>query len=45
MKKLLALGVILALSTSMTLAATSYGTALKNAIKQDIQTLRRVGKQ
>ncbi len=44
MKKLLALSVILALSTSMTLAATSYGTALKNAIKQDIETTKKEAK-
>ena len=41
MKKILALGVVLALSTSMTLAATSFGTSLKNAVKQDIETMKK----
>ena len=41
MKKLLALGVILTLSTSMSMAASNYGSALKNAIKQDIQNSKQ----
>ena len=44
MKKMLTLGVILALSTSMTLAATNYTSALKNAIKQDIETSKQEAK-
>lgn len=44
MKKILALGMVLALSTSMSFAATSYGTALKNAIKQDIATTKKEAK-
>ena len=41
MKKMLTLGVILALSTSMTLAASNYTSALKNAIKQDIEASKQ----
>ena len=44
MKKLLALSVVLAISTSMSMAATSYGTALKKAIKQDIETQKQEAK-
>ncbi len=44
MKKLLTLATILALSTTVTLAATSYGTALKNAVKQDIETSKQEAK-
>ena len=44
MKKLLTLATVLALSTTVTLAATSYGTALKNAIKQDVETSKQEAK-
>ena len=44
MKKLLALSIVLAISTSMSMAATSYGTALKKAIKQDIETQKQEAK-
>ena len=38
MKKILTLGIVLAISTGMSFAASTYGNALKNAIKQDIET-------
>ena len=44
MKKLLTLATVLALSTTVSIAATSYGTALKNAIKQDIETSKQEAK-
>ena len=44
MKKILALSMVLALSTSITLAATSYTSALKNAIKQDIESSKQEAK-
>lgn len=45
MKKILTLGVVLALSTSLTFAASSYGDAFKNAIKQDIATVKKETKE
>lgn len=44
MKKILTLGVILALSTSISLAASNYSSALKNAIKQDIEVQKQEAK-
>ncbi|MBQ7287669.1 MAG: hypothetical protein IJW73_07920 [Candidatus Gastranaerophilales bacterium] len=44
MKKFLTLGMVLALSTSMTLAASSYGDAFKKAVKQDIATMKQEAK-
>ena len=38
MKKILVLSMFLAFSTNLTLAATSYTSALKDAVKKDIET-------
>ena len=45
MKKLLALGMVLTLATSVSFGATSYTGALKNAIKQDIQNAKQETKE
>lgn len=44
MKKLLTFLAIISISTSMSLAATTYGNALKNAIKKDIETQKQEAK-
>ena len=41
MKKLLTLGIMLSLSMSLTYGATTYGDALKKAIKQDIEASKK----
>ncbi len=45
MKKILTALMVLSLSTSMTLAASTYGTNLKNAIKKDYQQTKSNIKQ
>ncbi len=40
MKKVLALATMLALTTSMSFAATTFGNSIKNAVKQDIQNTK-----
>ena len=44
MKKILTLGIVLAISTGMTFAASSYTSALKNAIKQDVEASKQEAK-
>ena len=44
MKKILTLATVLALSTSFTFAAGEYGSALKKAIKQDIEVQKQEAK-
>lgn len=44
MKKLLVLGMVLALSTTITLAKTTYTSTLKNAVKQDIAASKQEAK-
>lgn len=40
MKRILTLAMVLALSGSMTFAATNFGASVKNAVKQDIKNTR-----
>ena len=40
MKKVLAVAAIIAMTTSMSFAATSFGNSFKNAVKQDIQNTK-----
>ena len=45
MNKILVLSMVLALSTTISFAASSYGDALKNAVKQDIATIKKETKE